>query len=168
MKLTTPMAIRSIAWMLAALVMVADQASKFIMRTEIVPDWQNKIFVTPFFNLVHYWNKGMAFSLFSSGPLSSHWILIGISLVITLIVIGWLMNVWRMRPAVAYGMIIGGALSNVLDRLMFEKVFDFLEFHWAENYWPAFNLADTAIVVGVAILFLDMLLERPALPKEEE
>lgn len=168
MNLMSPIAIRSAAWMLAITVIALDQASKLFMRMSMVPSWEDKITVLPVFNLVHYWNKGIAFSLFSSGPLSGPGVLIAISLIITLVVIAWLMNAWRLRPALAYGLIIGGALSNVMDRFMHGAVFDFVQLHWGDHYWPAFNLADSAIVLGVGCLFIDMMLERPALPKEEE
>lgn len=168
MSQLTPVMMRTAAWLLALGIIIADQATKFFIRTELVPGWEDKINVLPVFNLVHYWNKGVAFSMFSSGPLSGPWLMIGISLVVTLVVVAWLMSAWRLRPALAYGAIIGGALGNIIDRLIFGQVFDFLEFHWGMSYFPAFNLADTAIFLGVACLFLDMFLERPALPKDEE
>ncbi len=116
--------------------------------------------VTPFFDLVLAWNRGISFSVFSSDSSLAPWILAGVAVAICVGLGIWLRRLARTWPAVAVGLIIGGAIGNVLDRVRFKAVVDFLSFHWRDNAWPAFNLADSAITVGVAMLLMDSLFRR--------
>jgi signal peptidase II len=120
--------------------------------------------VTPFFNLVLTYNRGMSFGLFNSGGGGLNALLFScLAAAIVLGLIWWLGRVSRPILAVAIGLIIGGALGNVADRLRLGAVVDFLDFHVGSWHWPAFNLADSAICVGVAALLLDgLLLHREA------
>lgn len=113
--------------------------------------------VTSFFNLVMVWNKGISFGLFNQPDSNSATILSTISLLIAGGFFMWLISVKRIFPALGIGMIVGGAISNVWDRLRFGAVADFFDFHVSGFHWPAFNIADAAIVLGVVILMIDTL-----------
>ena len=141
---------------LAAVLIVADQFTKWIILERVmVPP--RIIPVTDFFNLVLVWNRGVSFGLFSDGDPSQRWILIGVALAVTTALTVWLWRADRWPVALALGLVIGGALGNVIDRLRFGAVADFLDFHVAGFHWPAFNLADSAITMGVVLLVLDSL-----------
>lgn len=138
----------------ALLILGLDQASKWwIVQKVMVPP--REIELTPFFNLVMVWNRGITFGLFGGTPDSGRWVLIGLSLAIVAILAVWMARTPRMWVAAALGGVIGGAIGNVVDRLYYGAVADFLDFHYAGWHWPAFNVADSAIVVGVCVLMLD-------------
>jgi signal peptidase II len=158
--------IRSYGWLVAGVIIGLDQASKALMKTFVVPNWSDKVFVTPFFNLVHYWNHGVSFGLFSElGQGNAKLIVLAITGLITGIVVWWLLHATRTRLAFSYGLVVGGAASNILDRLFTQQqaVFDFLQLHAGNYYWPAFNLADSAIVLGVIVLLYDTVRSPPQL-----
>lgn len=146
---------------LAALVIVLDQVTKqwvvgSFRLMESVP-------VTSFFNLVLVLNPGASFSFLAGAGGWQKWFFI----VLALAVSAWLLGMLRQHAAerllpVALSLILGGALGNVIDRLRFDAVVDFLDFHFAGYHWPAFNVADSAITVGVAL----MLLQQWRQPKE--
>lgn len=143
----------------ALAVLAADQASKWLMLGAVmVPP--RVVEVTPFFNLVLVWNKGVSFGLFPQGTAGGRWALIGLSLLFVAVLAAWLRRPGGARVAWGLGGVIGGALGNVADRLIHGAVVDFLDFHIAGWHWPAFNLADSAIVVGAGLLLLDALFGR--------
>jgi len=140
----------------AALVIILDQLSKPLMR-----DWLSggDIYVLPVFNLVSAWNKGVGFSLMTMTGNSGPYLLSGLAVLISIGLFIWLLRSRRPLPVVGLGLAIGGALGNVIDRLTHGAVFDFLQFHWAGYYFPSFNLADSALTIGVALLVIDGLFE---------
>jgi len=144
---------------LAAAVMVLDQIGKWWIL-DIVMQPPRVIPLTPFFNLVLGWNRGISFGFLDSGGWLSEWFLplaaVGISAALTV----WLYRVDHLRAAIAIGLIIGGAMGNLVDRVRFGAVADFLDFHAWGYHWPAFNLADSAITVGAVVLILDSLFEQ--------
>ncbi len=113
--------------------------------------------VLPFFNLVLVWTRGISFGIFGGGALPP-WLLGVIALAVTLALVIWLRRAETRLLAATIGLVIGGAVGNVIDRFRFGAVADFLDLHWGDYHWPAFNLADAAITVGVVILLLDALL----------
>lgn len=140
--------------LLALLVVGLDQTSKWwIVTSVMVPVRQ--IEVTSFFNIVMVWNRGITFGLFSDSLGASRWVLTGVSAIIVVILAVWMCRVSRPWVAAALGAVIGGAVGNVIDRLHYGAVADFLDFHVGQWHWPAFNLADSAIVLGVCVLMLD-------------
>ncbi len=139
----------------AAAVVAADQASKWLMLT-VVMDPPRVITVTPFFNLVLGWNRGISFGLLGGGAVAQ-WLLVVVAVAIAGGLVLWLRRVRRPWFAAAIGLVIGGAVGNVVDRVLHEAVVDFLDFHLGGYHWPAFNLADTAISVGVALIVIDSL-----------
>lgn len=159
---------------LAFLALVLDQLSKWAVvehlfkpRMGIEPlsllEWYNshlripfiQIEVLSFFNLSMVWNDGMGLGLFgAAGP----WALIGLSLVIVAVLAVWMYK----NPADRYlhtalGLMIGGAIGNVIDRARFHAVVDFLDFHIGGWHYPVFNIADSFIVIGVALLLMQPL-----------
>ncbi|MFN4282998.1 MAG: signal peptidase II [Alphaproteobacteria bacterium] len=140
---------------IAVLLLVLDQISKWwIVGTVMNPP--RRIEVTPFFNLVMVWNEGVTFGL-GNNVEWGRWLFAGLALVIVVILIGWLARAAHLWVLVALGLVIGGAIGNVIDRLRWGAVADFLDFHAFGWHWPAFNLADAGIVVGVLLLVLDAL-----------
>lgn len=111
--------------------------------------------ICPNLNAVLVWNRGVSFGLLSSHSSYAPLILSVLAALISIWLFAWLTIAVYRHVAFALSLIIGGALSNVLDRLRFGAVVDFIDVHAAGYHWPAFNIADSAIVVGAAILFLD-------------
>ena len=140
----------------ALLVVVLDQLSKPLMRGWLAG---GDLYVTPFFNLVSAWNQGVGFSLMTMRGANGPYVLSGVALVISIGLFIWLLRSHRVLPVIGLGLAIGGALGNVVDRLSHGAVFDFLQLHLGSYAWPAFNLADSALTVGVALLVIDGLFE---------
>ncbi len=159
---------------LAAIIIVADQASKWAILRLVMgfgPDQALPAFsaqvveLTPFFNLVMTWNRGVSFGLFNNG---GQWNALLLSVLSVGIVIGlliWLRTVTSRWVGFALGGIIGGALGNVIDRVRWGAVADFLDLHLMGHHWPAFNVADSAISIGAVILVLDALFARSSSSK---
>jgi signal peptidase II len=146
---------------LAGAVILLDQATKaWMMGLLLAPP--RALELTGFFTLVPVWNRGVSFGILATHDGSTAWLLGGVALVVAAGLVGWLSRVERVLLALSLGLVIGGALGNVIDRGRFAAVFDFLDFHVAGWHWPAFNLADSAITVGVGLLLLDGLLGAPA------
>lgn len=139
---------------IAILVIVLDQISKWTIQ-EVIMVPPRTIPMFPGFNLVLVFNKGVSFGQMAwLGPLA----LSVLAAVISVALVFWLRKAETRLLAVALGLIIGGAIGNVIDRIRFEAVVDFLDFYvpgadWP--HWPAFNVADSAIVVGVGLILLD-------------
>ncbi len=139
--------------MLAALVLVLDQASKqWVLDSFRLMESRT---ITPFFNLVLVFNPGASFSFLADAGGWQKWLFVALALSISV----WLLHMLRQHaterllPA-ALALILGGALGNLVDRLRFDAVADFLQFHYAGWYFPAFNVADSAITVGVVLMLL--------------
>ncbi len=124
----------------------------------------HRLAVGPFLDLVLTCNPGVSFGLFNrTGVNSLIFSLAALAIVLVLVI--WLSRVRASFLAAAIGLVIGGAIGNVVDRLRFGAVIDFLDFHLATWHWPAFNLADSAICLGVAAMLLDGMLSRRAMPQ---
>jgi signal peptidase II len=151
----------------AVIVVILDQLSKAAVLAHFAGSGFTGERVASFFNLVLTYNRGMSFGLFNTGPGGSGGLnAVLFSVAAAAIVAGliyWLSRVTSALLAVAIGLIIGGAIGNVVDRIRLGAVIDFLDFHIGFWHWPAFNLADSAICVGVAAMLLDgLLLHREA------
>jgi signal peptidase II len=149
----------------AAFVAVLDQATK-LWIVDAVMQPPRIIPVTPFFNIVMAWNRGVSFGMFYSDSAAAVWILTALALAIVAALVIWLRGADRLPVVAALGLIIGGALGNVADRLQFGAVRDFLDFHAAGYHWPAFNVADACITVGAVLLVLDSLFVKDEKPKD--
>ncbi len=141
---------------LAGLVVVLDQLSKWVVLGHI--GYGEVIYVAPFWNWVLAWNPGAAFSFLADQPGWQRWLF-------TLLAVGvsaWLALEIKRHPglklqALAMALVMGGALGNVIDRIRFGAVVDFIQWHAAGYYWPAFNIADSAICVGAVLLVFGQL-----------
>ena len=151
---------RSWLWfLLAAAVVAADQATKALVLARFAP--REGIVVNPYFNLVLVYNKGAAFSFLSDAPGWQTPLLIGFAIVAIGVVAYMLVrSPGRRVMASGLALILGGALGNLIDRVRFGQVVDFLDFHAAGWHWPAFNVADSAITVGAVLLILEGFVHR--------
>jgi len=143
---------------IAAIVTIVDQLSKFWLL-ELLRELGPSLKIAPFFNLVMVWNKGISFGLLPSTGLA-RWLLVAVSVGIVVGLLLWLHKIHRLLPALAIGALIGGAVGNIIDRVYYGAVADFFDFHLIGYHWPAFNVADSAITVGAAVLILDSLFEK--------
>ena len=155
-------ALKSGHWLaLAALVVALDQASKWVILATLHPG--ETIYVAPFFNWVLTFNSGAAFSFLASAGGWQRWLFT----VLALGVSAWIVVLLRRhagetRLAAALTLVLGGALGNVIDRIRFGAVVDFVQWHAAGFYWPAFNVADSAITLGAVLLVWDQLSTKQA------
>lgn len=140
---------------LSVLVVVLDQASKLLVDSLMV--LHQTIELIPSFQLTYLRNQGAAFSFLSDAGGWQRWFFIGLSVVASVAISVWLKRLpashrWE---AGAWALVLGGALGNLIDRIAYGYVIDFLDVYYAEWHWPAFNIADSAITVGVAMLLID-------------
>lgn len=138
------------------LTILFDQLSKWWILT-VVMNPPQRIPLTDFFSLVLVFNRGVSFGLFSNAPGWASWALIVFAILIAAALIIWMYRADSRLLGLALGLVAGGALGNVIDRLAYGAVVDFLDFHVGTWHWPAFNVADSAITVGVGLLILDSL-----------
>lgn len=148
---------------IVALVLGLDQVTKVLALAFLEG---SPISVLPFFNLVLVWNRGVSFGLLNGGA-AGPMALAGLSLVIIAFMAVWLARTTYRPLGLAISAVIGGALGNVVDRVRFGAVVDFLDFHAFGWHWPAFNIADSAIVLGIAFIVTDGLFFEPKRHKEE-
>ena len=148
----------------AAVILALDQLSKtfvlfgldFIKSLSGLPVEPIEIF--PFFNIVMVWNPGISYGLFQAESEFQRWLLVIFSVGVVSLLIWWLRGIKDLRLAQAIGLIIGGAVGNVIDRIAYGKVADFFHLHAFGYSWYVFNVADTAIVFGVILMAADLLL----------
>ncbi len=149
----------SLRWLyLTTLIIVLDQATKLIVIDRF--EEFERVFVYPFFSFVRYHNTGAAFSLFADAGGWQHYLFTAIAIAVS---VGIIWYQWSLPSkgcrtlACGLALVLGGALGNVIDRLVHGYVVDFLLFYYKEWSWPAFNVADTAICIGVALIIFDSL-----------
>lgn len=142
---------------LSLLVIVADQISKKF-AVDIIP-LHHSIEMLPFFNWTLMYNEGAAFSFLSDQGGWQRWFFIILSCVVTTALTIWMARLQRDERSIAISLslIIGGAIGNLIDRIHLGHVVDFIHLHYQQYFWPAFNVADSAITVGVTIMIVDSL-----------
>jgi signal peptidase II len=143
---------------MALAVLVADQISKWWVLEVFELPARVSVPVLPFLNLTMVWNRGITFGLLSSDSTWSAVLLAAVALAVVVALTVWLWQAERMAVALALGAVAGGAVGNVIDRIRFGAVVDFLHAHAWGWSWYVFNVADAAIVCGVGLLLLDSLL----------
>jgi signal peptidase II len=117
-----------------------------------------RVHVAPVLDIILTYNTGAAFSFLAEASGWQRWLFVLLALAVSAVLVGWLRRLWaRSQGLLACGLalIAGGALGNMLDRLVHGRVVDFIHVHWQHHYFPAFNVADSAITVGAALLLLD-------------
>jgi signal peptidase II len=142
---------------LSVLVLVLDQVSKLVVAGSM-PLYQS-IPILPMFNLLHVHNNGAAFSFLSEAGGWQRWFFAAMALGISVVLAVWLSRLQKTEKllAVALSLVLGGAIGNLIDRLAYGYVIDFLDVYYQNWHWPAFNIADSAITLGVALLLLESL-----------
>jgi signal peptidase II len=140
---------------LSFFVVIVDQATKALVIANV--KLQDKIELLPILDIVYLENTGAAFSILAQAGGWQRWFFIILALVVSLVLMVWLRRIRAEQVLLAVGLslVLGGALGNVIDRVMHGYVVDFIYFHWREHYFPAFNVADTAISLGAGCLLLD-------------
>ena len=154
------------AMALVVITLIADQLSKqlllgYLMKVQsaFVP------VIDGFFRLVIVWNRGVSFGLMGGDGALPPWVLSAVAIAVCVGLFLWLRRTDRPFTGWGIGLVMGGAIGNVIDRARWGAVFDFADFHIGHWHWPAFNIADSAIVVGVALMLIDSLLgERQRAP----
>jgi signal peptidase II len=155
---------RFIGWLeLAATVIVLDQLTKWIVLANI--RYGETIYVAPFWNWVLTYNKGAAFSFLADQEGWQRWFFTVLALGVSAWIVVMLKKHWNETLlALSLSLILGGALGNVIDRIRFGAVVDFIQWHAAGFYWPAFNVADSAICIGAALMIWDQFRPRRTAP----
>ncbi len=146
----------TLKWLsLSAAVVVADQLTKIAAVAGL--GYLQPVPVIPFFNLTLIYNYGAAFSFLSNAGGWQRWFFTVLAVVVSVILVFWLARLRREEWVSAMGLaaILGGAVGNLIDRVRLGYVIDFLDVYYAQWHWPAFNLADSAITIGVGLLLLD-------------
>jgi signal peptidase II len=151
----------ALPWLwLSLLVIALDQATKWLALGELAP-WQ-PVPVLPILNWTLVFNPGAAFSFLGDAGGWQRWLFTGLALAVSAMLVWWLRQTPRRQLSVAvpYALILGGAIGNVIDRLRFGHVVDFVDVHWGGWHFPAFNVADAAISVGAVWLIVGLLFAR--------
>ena len=145
---------------LSLLIIVLDQFTKKLIEDSLLV--YETIPVLPFFNLTLAYNKGAAFSFLSDQGGWQRWLFSILAIGVSTVLIIWLrmLTVKERLLAIALSFIIGGAIGNLIDRLLFGHVIDFLDFYYKNWHWPAFNVADSAIFIGVVLFLLDTVVNK--------
>ena len=153
------MTARFAGWLLFSLTLIVDQFSKWLALEHL--SGAGVIEVLPFFNLVLVWNTGVSFGMFRGLGEAGRWGLVGLAVIIGGVLLYMLWRETRLLSKLAFFLVLSGAAGNLIDRLRFGAVVDFLDFHVSGYHWPAFNVADSAIVIGAGLLIVDSI-RRPA------
>lgn len=140
--------------LLALLVLIADQLSKWVMLSIVDIAHRDPIVVTAFFKLVMVWNYGISFGMLAHPGTAVPWFLQAVAVGISAVLLWLACKTDKRYERLAYGLIIGGAIGNVVDRFRYGAVADFFSFHIGGWHYPAFNIADAAIFCGVMWLIV--------------
>ena len=153
MKLITNAAMAHWLW-LSLLVVILDQATKWLAEALLEPF--RPIAIGPLLNLTLMYNEGAAFSFLSNAGGWQRWFFAAFALVMTIALVIWLVRLARHEgvTAAALALVIGGAIGNLIDRLLTGRVVDFIDFYVGTWHWPAFNVADSAITLGIVLLLV--------------
>ena len=149
---------RTLGGLTALAVLAIDHAAKLWLLYGLKLQENERIAVAPFLNFELRLNQGVSFSLFQQQTAAGRWMLLGLTLVATLLLSIWLWRVVGVLAGLGLGAIVGGALGNGYDRFVYGAVVDFLDFHAFGYHFYVFNLADSAITIGVILLLCDGLL----------
>jgi signal peptidase II len=148
---------------LSLLVIVLDQGTKVLAEYSL--ELYESVPVVPFFNIVLVYNEGAAFSFLSDQGGWQRWLFAGLAVIVSLVLVAWISRLGRDDRwlAIALSLVVGGAVGNLIDRVLYGHVIDFLDLYYDQWHWPAFNIADSAIFLGVVLMLIDAMFakERP-------
>jgi signal peptidase II len=156
--------VRNVLFGVAAVLSIGlDQWTKVLARTHLRPlgPWGSRTVVANYFDLRYSENTGVAFGMLQRLPGGQYWLTL--VALLALLLVGYYLvksDARQSRLHLALGLVGGGAIGNLVDRIAFGRVTDFIVWHVGKHEWPAFNIADAALVVGVALMALDMMLDR--------
>jgi signal peptidase II len=151
-----------VSFSIAIIVLALDQISKYLIK-QLLPLNHSVVVVKDILNLVHIQNPGIIFGIFSQTTYELRtYLLIAVSLVAITFLFFFLRSLKEtdFLLTATLSLVLGGAIGNLVDRLVLGKVIDFIDFHWRTYHWPAFNLADSAITVGMVILVIHVLRDK--------
>ena len=147
------------AMVLVAVTLVLDQLTKQLLLGYLMAvDGHMVPIIDGFFRLVVVYNQGVSFGLLGGDRPLSAWLLSGVAVAVCIGLFIWLRRTDRPLTGWGIGLVMGGAIGNVIDRARWGAVFDFADFHVGQWHWPAFNVADSAIVIGVGLMLIDSLI----------
>jgi signal peptidase II len=144
-----------VALAFAAIGFALDQSFKWWLFNIYDIASRTPVGLLPFFDLVLVWNRGISYGWLTSHAREAQWVLVAVSVVVSLVLWVWCARTRRPITAAALGLVVGGALANGLDRVLYGAVADFFHFHVGNFSWYVFNLADVAIVAGAILLFYE-------------
>ena len=144
---------------LAVVVVIFDQLTKYIASTSL--ELLQPVAVVPMFNWTLMHNPGAAFSFLASEDGWQRWFFAIIAVVVSAVIVLWIKRLQQHEKwqAVALALILGGAIGNVIDRIWLGYVVDFIDVYYEHMHWPAFNIADSAITIGVVLIIIDSIRE---------
>lgn len=157
-RLASPGGYTALGLAIAASVCFLDQAHKLWMLFSFDIASRQPVALAPFLEMILVWNRGVSYGLFEQDTEVGQLILVGFKIVAAILLTVWLSRIGSRIGAVALGLIIGGAIGNAIDRLLYGAVADFFHFHIGSFSWYVFNIADVAIVAGVGLLLYETLL----------
>lgn len=146
---------------IAALVLAVDLSSKYLILYLIELPERQSIRLAPFLDLSMVWNRGISYGWFQAENETGRWLLAAVTVAICAGLIWWLARLTHLLAGLAVGTILGGALGNLHDRVVYGAVVDFFDFHILGYHWYVFNVADAAISIGAALLVLDAFRPEP-------
>ena len=139
------------------IILVFDQVTKYVIEKQVVLH-EVKPVIPGFFNITHVRNKGAAFSLFANAPeVFRNFFFSAVTIVAVVVIVFLIRKAHERLLLVAFSLVAGGAIGNLIDRIRYGEVVDFIQWYVKSFYWPSFNIADSAITVGVCLLVYDML-----------
>jgi len=149
-------------WMVTELIIRPENGGKSIDFVTWISTLPSKVSyaqfeILPFYNIVLVWNYGVSFGMFNNQSTENAFLLVGISLVIAFILLIWMLGSPSKYASLGLALAIGGAFGNIIDRVRFGAVIDYIDIHAMGYHWPAFNVADSAIVVGIGIVIIQSL-----------
>lgn len=145
-------------WLWVSLVVIVlDQATKFLASGTLI--LHDPVAVLPFFNLTLMHNVGAAFSFLAGASGWQRWFFTALAVIVSVVLVVWLRRLQHQEKwmAIALALVLGGAVGNLIDRVMYGYVVDFIQLYYKDWYYPAFNIADSAITVGAVMLVIDTL-----------
>lgn len=148
-------------FLIALVVLIADQITKTWVNGTL--KLYEQLEVTPFFNITLLYNKGAAFSFLSNAGGWQRWLFTGISAIVSIVLIVWLYRLLRHEKIMAWSLalILAGAVGNLIDRVLFGHVIDFIQVHYNNWYFPSFNVADAAISIGAVLMLYLTFVQEP-------
>jgi len=162
----TERAVRLLALGLTAFVVVLDQATKVVVD-RLLQLHESRDLLSGVLQLTYVRNRGAAFGILSEARLPyQSWLFaaIGVAVLLAIGIYGWRLPAGSSLPRLTLALMIGGAVGNLIDRVRLGYVIDFIDVYWGRHHWPAFNVADSSITIGVALLVLDMVRQPRAQP----